>query len=276
MNNAKFDLKGRTALITGGAGLLGRQHALALLANDAHVIISDNNERLLDAAFKDIKSHVSTGNISKILMDVTDEESVRTVAASIYKKKHKVNILINNAAIDAKVTKKASITNSSRLEFFAVAEWDRQLAVGLTGAFICSKIFGNEMSLSGGGVILNIASDLSIIAPDQRLYSDPSTAESERATKPITYSVIKHGLIGLTKYLSTYWPDKNVRCNALSPGGVLFEQGKDFIEKVQDRIPLGRMANIDEYHSAIQFLCSDASEYMTGQNIVMDGGRSVW
>lgn len=276
MNNAKFDLKGRTALITGGAGILGRQHALALLESNAHVILSDNNDEMLDDALKCIRAYAPKGGISKILMDVTNEQSVRAVAETLSQQKQKVNILINNAAIDAKVTQKASVTNASRLEFFEVAEWDRQLSVGLTGAFICSKIFGHEMSLNGGGVILNIASDLSVIAPDQRLYSDPSIPENERATKPITYSVIKHGLVGLTRYLSTYWPEKNVRCNALSPGGVLFEQGKDFIVKVQDRIPLGRMASIDEYHSAVQFLCSDASEYMTGQNIVIDGGRSVW
>lgn len=276
MNHAKFDLKGRTALITGGAGILGRQHALALLESNAHVILSDNNDEMLDDALNCIRAYAPKGSISKILMDVTNEQSVRAVTETLSQQKQKVNILINNAAIDAKVTQKASVTNASRLEFFEVAEWDRQLSVGLTGAFICSKIFGYEMSLNGGGVILNIASDLSVIAPDQRLYSDPLTPENERATKPITYSVIKHGLVGLTRYLSTYWPEKNVRCNALSPGGVLFEQGKDFIVKVQDRIPLGRMASIDEYHSAVQFLCSDASEYMTGQNIVIDGGRSVW
>lgn len=276
MKNAKFDLKGHTALITGGAGLLGRQHALALLASDAHVILSDHNEELLDAAMKNIQSHALTNNISKILMDVTDEQSVRAVVASLSQKKQKVNILINNAAIDAKVTEKKSVTNASRLEVFEVREWNRQLAVGLTGAFICSKIFGYEMALNGGGVILNIASDLSVIAPDQRLYSDPSTEESERATKPVTYSVIKHGLVGLTKYLATYWPEKNVRCNALSPGGVFNNQSGDFMEKLQYRVPLGRMADLDEYHAAIQFLCSDASSYMTGQNIVIDGGRSIW
>lgn len=276
MNNAKFDLKGRTALITGGAGLLGRQHALALLECDAHVILSDHNDELLNEALKSIQRCAPKGSMSKMLMDVTNEQSVRVVADSLRQKKQQVNILINNAAIDAKVTTNAGITNASRMEVFDVEEWNKQIAVGLSGAFICSKIFGYEMSLNGGGVILNIASDLSVIAPDQRLYSEPSTEESQRDTKPVTYSVIKHGLIGLTKYLATYWPEKNVRCNALSPGGVLNDQGIGFINKINSRIPLGRMADLDEYHSAVQFLCSDASSYMTGQNLVIDGGRTVW
>ena len=127
-----------------------------------------------------------------------------------------------------------------------------------------------------GGVILNIASDLSVIAPDQRLYRRNGLDESAQEVKPVTYSVIKAGLIGLTRYLATYWADCGVRANALSPGGVFNDQGEDFVKRITSLIPLGRMANHDEYRSIIQFLCSDASSYLNGQNIVMDGGRSVW
>ena len=276
MNKSKFDLSGRTALITGGAGLLGYQHALALLACNADVVLTDINEDLLFKATKRIRAETSRRNVENILMDVTDENNVRNVSLNLKYANKKVDILINNAAIDSKVDKENNISNSSRLEKFEVADWDRQLAVGLKGAFICSKIFGHEMSLNGGGVILNIASDLSVIAPDQRLYSGAANNVSESATKPVTYSVIKHGLIGLTKYLATYWPDKNVRCNALSPGGVFNNQDSDFVNRIQNLIPLGRMAEVDEYQAAVQFLCSDASAYMTGQNLVLDGGRSVW
>ena len=138
---------------------------------------------------------------------------------------------------------------------------------------LCSQVFGTLMSKRKKGVILNIASDLSAIAPDQRLYS---LTKNQKSYKPVTYSVIKHGLIGLTKYLSTYWLGASIRCNSLSPGGVYNEQPEIFIEKLSNLIPLGRMARKDEYRSAIQFLCSDASSYMNGHNLVMDGGRSTW
>jgi NAD(P)-dependent dehydrogenase (short-subunit alcohol dehydrogenase family) len=151
------------------------------------------------------------------------------------------------------------------------------VAVGLTGAFLCSQVFGTAMAKdSKGGVILNIASDLSVFSPDQRLYRKEDLPDDMQPVKPVTYSVIKAGLIGLTRYLATYWADKNVRCNALSPGGIFNGQGDEFVQRLFSLIPLGRMAQRDEYRAAVQFLCSDASRYMNGQNIVMDGGRSVW
>ena len=139
------------------------------------------------------------------------------------------------------------------------------------------RFFFEIVSQNGGGVILNIASDLSVISPDQRLYlRDKNCEKKNQPVKPVTYSVIKSALVGLTKYLSTYWLDGNVRANALSPGGVFLDQPSEFVKKIEKLIPMGRMANIDEYKAAIQFLCSDDSRYMTGQNIIIDGGRSVW
>ena len=126
------------------------------------------------------------------------------------------------------------------------------------------------------GVILNVASDLAVIAPDQRLYRVEGQPEESQPAKAVSYSVVKSGLVGLTRYLATYWAGSEVRANALSPGGVFDEQPPEFVARVEQLIPLGRMAQRDEYHSAVQFLCSDASRYMTGQNLVMDGGRSVW
>ena len=177
---------------------------------------------------------------------------------------------MNNAAIDSKVKKNQSMTNSGRFENISINEWTRHLNVGLMGSMLCSKIFGEIMSKSQkGGVILNIASDLSVIAPNHSIYK-------KGVYKPIMYSVIKHGLLGLTKYLATYWHNKKIRCNSISPGPVKNNQSKNFIKKLEKQIPLNRLAKKDEYMGAIQFLCSDASSYMTGQNLIIDGGRSVW
>ena len=132
------------------------------------------------------------------------------------------------------------------------------------------------MAANKSGVILNISSDLSVVAPDQRLYKLDGVVDNSQPVKPITYSVIKSGLVGMTKYLATYWSANGVRVNALSPGGVYEDQDDDFVKKISNLIPLGRMAKSNEYRSAVQFLCSDASSYMTGQNIVIDGGRSIW
>ena len=167
--------------------------------------------------------------------------------------------------------------SSSRLESFNMFDWDNQIKVGLTGALNCIKVFGTEMATSKRkGVILNIASDLSVIAPDQRIYKKDGIPDELQQVKPVTYSVIKSGLIGLTRYVSTYWSKQGVRCNALSPGGIYNNQSEEFVSRISNLIPLNRMANKDEYQGAIQFLCSDASSYMNGQNIVIDGGRSVW
>jgi NAD(P)-dependent dehydrogenase (short-subunit alcohol dehydrogenase family) len=163
------------------------------------------------------------------------------------------------------------------LENFSVDQWNLQVSVGLTGAFLCSQVFGSAMAKHGqGGVILNISSDLSVFSPDQRIYSKDGLPMAQQPVKPVTYSVIKAGLIGLTRYLATYWVDNNIRCNALSPGGIFNGQSDDFVRRLTNLIPMGRMATKNEYRAAVQFLCSDASLYMNGQNIVIDGGRSVW
>ena len=269
----KFNLEGETALITGASGLLGVEHAKALLESGATVVLTDIDEISLSLVCDDLIKTFGKNRIICKAMDVTNEENIKAVATELASVN--VGILINNAAIDPKVNNN-SMVETSRLENFLLDDWNFQLNVGLTGAMLCSKIFGSAMAQQKRGVILNIASDLSVFAPDQRLYEKDGLKWSEQPVKPVTYSVIKHGLIGLTKYLSTYWCDRGVRCNALSPGGVLNGQNDEFVQKLNELIPIKRMASNDEYRSAVQFLCSDASAYMNGQNVVMDGGRSAW
>lgn len=273
--NSKYDISSKCALITGAAGLLGKQHAMALLETGANIVLTDTNSSGLKEVQRDLSKVYDSNRIHTLIMDVTSEDSINHAYLELKEKEISISILINNAAIDPKM-KENDKNESSRLENYSLESWNFEVAVGLTGAFLCSKIFGSAMSQSEeNGVILNIASDLSVISPDQRLYAKKGLQSELQPVKPITYSVIKTGLIGLTRYLSTYWAGNGIRCNALSPGGIENGQGQEFVTRISNLIPLGRMAQVDEYHSAIQFLCSDASSYMNGQNIVIDGGRSV-
>tara|TARA_B100000886_G_scaffold297685_1_gene225464 strand:+ start:6515 stop:7342 length:828 start_codon:yes stop_codon:yes gene_type:complete len=271
-----FDLTGKTALITGGAGLLGIEHAGALLASGANVILTDSNKESLKKA----KHSLSKENFSSKLyieeLDVSSEDKIKTLCKKLLKSKKRIDILINNAALNPTSNSLVGNIRTTRLENFSITRWNKEISIGLTGAFLCSKVFGSGMAKDGkGGVILNIASDLSVIAPNQNLYKQEDIPFEKQAVKPVSYSVIKTGLIGLTRYLSSYWPDKGIRANALSPGGIYSGQDDEFVARIQELIPLGRMAKKDEYRGAIQFLCSDASKYMNGQNIIIDGGRSV-
>ena len=275
--SSRYDLTGRTALVTGAGGLLGKQHVAALSEAGARVVVTDVGLVQAEAAVTALKQIAASADLIALAIDVTSLDSVRAANEQLAGRGISVDILVNNAAIDPKVTSSPGVMHSSRFEAFPVPQWQTEIAVGLTGAMLCAQVFGGDMAKHGRGVILNIASDLGVIAPDQRLYRQPQVMrEEEQPVKPVTYSVIKHGLIGLTKYLATYWADHGVRVNAISPGGVFNNQDPAFVDRLTRLIPMGRMAEVDEYRSAVQFLCSDASSYMTGQNMVMDGGRSVW
>jgi NAD(P)-dependent dehydrogenase (short-subunit alcohol dehydrogenase family) len=275
--SSRYDLTGRTALVTGAGGLLGKQHVAALAEVGARVVVTDVELGLADAAVAALKQAAPAADLIAIEINVTSLDSVRTASEQLAIRGVSIDILVNNAAIDPKVTPAPGVMHSSRFEAFPLPQWHTEIAVGLTGAMLCAQVFGGAMAARGRGVILNLASDLGVIAPDQRIYRQPNvTREEEQPVKPVTYSVIKHGIIGLTKYLATYWAGHGVRVNAISPGGVFNSQDPAFVERLTGLIPMGRMANMEEYGAAVQFLCSDASSYMTGQNLIMDGGRSVW
>ena len=273
----KFRLDKKNVLITGAAGLLGKEHALAILEAGGKVILTDISTKELNKTKKDLQRKYDSESIKAFKMDVSNKKDISRVSGLLLKSKTRVDVLINNAAINPKVKNKLSADKKNRLENFSSSSWDREIEVGLKGAFLCTQIFGSLMASDHkGGVILNISSDLSVISPNHKIYEVNQKPQKEQPVKPVTYSVIKVGLIGLTRYVATYWARNNIRCNALSPGGVFNNQDEDFVNRLNSLIPLGRMAEKDEYRSAIQFLCSDASSYVNGQNIVIDGGRSVW
>jgi NAD(P)-dependent dehydrogenase (short-subunit alcohol dehydrogenase family) len=269
-----FDLTGRVAIVTGGAGLLGYHHGAILAAAGAHVVLLD-----LAAANPQLRAEQLTAahgpECLGLAADITSESSLEEARDTILARFSRIDILVNNAANNPKVEDQKPGQPWSRLENFPLETWNADIAVGLTGAFLCSRIFGQEMVKRNAGVIVNVASDLGVIAPDQRLYRKEGLPNDQQPVKPVTYSVVKTALIGLTRYLSTYWTAQNIRVNAISPGGVFAGQPEEFTARLHQLIPMGRMANKDEYQGAILFLCSDASSYMTGQNLIVDGGRSV-
>lgn len=271
-----FDLTGRVAVITGGAGLLGNKHAEAIAELGGIPVIVDIEQARCEQVAARIQDEYGVQCIGAAA-DITDPSQVTGLCASLMEQFGRVDVLINNAANNPAVGSGGlDRVHGSRLEALSLDVWNQDIAVGLTGAFLCARTFGAVMAGRGSGVILNIASDLALISPDQRLYRKPGLPEHAQPVKPVTYSVVKTGLIGLTRYLATYWVDQGVRCNALSPGGVYVDQDDAFVSRLSQLIPMNRMAHKDEYKAAVAFLVSDASSYMNGTNLVIDGGRTVW
>ena len=269
-----FSLTGRVAVITGGAGLLGKQHAAALASAGCTVVLADiSREGAETAASEHARQFASP--VWGAQVDITNPAEVSSLKDRVLERFGQIDILINNAANNPKMDD-GTKADLGRLEGFPLSRWQADLDVGLTGAFLCCQVLGTEMARKHKGVILNVASDLAVIAPDQRIYRRPGVPEDRQPVKPITYSVVKTALIGLTRYLATYWADAGIRVNSISPGGVFNGQPKELVDQVSERIPLGRMARVDEYRGAVLFLCSDASSYMTGSNLIVDGGRSCW
>ena len=271
---ARFDLSGRIAVITGGAGLLGPRHANAIAsAGGVPVLVDLHADRAASLAADLQRTH----GVPAIGLgaDITSPRAVEAMLDQVLSRFGRVDILVNNAANNPKVEDAGNVA-FSRLENFPLGQWEADLAVGLTGAFLCSQVVGRELARRGGGAIVNISSEYGMIAPDQRLYRQGGIPEDQQPVKPVTYTVVKAGIMGLTSYLATYWATEGVRCNTLTVGGVFNGQPDEFVARAASRIPMARMANTDEYEGAIVFLCSDASSFMTGANLVVDGGKTCW
>jgi NAD(P)-dependent dehydrogenase (short-subunit alcohol dehydrogenase family) len=262
-------------VVTGAAGLLGRKHSEAIAAYGGTPILLDLNKQAVEKLADQLKQKYGV-EATGFSVDITNEQQIEQNSILLIEKFGKIDGLVNNAANNPKVEDDAD-KNFSRLENFPLDIWNQDIAVGLTGAYLCSKYYGAKIARNlDGGSIVNISSDLGLIAPDQRLYKKDGVAEDKQSVKPVTYSVVKTGLIGLTRYLATYWADKNVRCNALCPGGVENYQPEEFLQKVSTRIPMGRLANANEYQGTLLWMLSDASSYLNGAIVPVDGGRTVW
>ena len=270
-----FSLNNKVVVITGATGLLGRQHVEVVASAGGIPVILDLDARIAEELAEDISDRFGV-DASGWVVDITKEKEVKENCQKLIERYGTLYALVNNAANNPKVENNGTM-DFSRLENFPLDIWQADIAVGLTGAFLCAKHYGSAISKNPeGGCIVNISSDLGLIAPDQRLYRKQGLSDDKQPVKPVTYSVAKTGLIGLTRYLSTYWADCNVRCNALCPGGVENNQDVVFLREVCSRIPLGRMAQAEEYQGALLFLLSRAGTYINGSVVAADGGRSTW
>ena len=273
MRTVDFSLKDRVAIVTGGAGLLGVRHAEAIAGAGGIPVLADIRGADAEARASEIATAYGVSAMG-VECDVTRQESITALRQLVLERLGRLDILVNNAANNPKV--EAPGQSFSRLERFPTEQWNTDIAVGLTGPFLCARIIGGLFATQKRGVIINISSEYGIIAPDQRLYQKEGLAADEQPVKPVTYSVVKAGLHGLTLYLATYWAHAGVRVNTISLGGVESGQPAAFLERAAARIPMGRMAQPHDFQGALVYLCSDAAAFVTGANLVVDGGKTIW
>jgi NAD(P)-dependent dehydrogenase (short-subunit alcohol dehydrogenase family) len=271
MNLERFSLQGRTAIVTGAVGLLGREHCAALGEAGAQVVVTDVDERACEALAAELaKKDVPAVGIGA---DITDPAAIERLRHRAIERFGAIDVLVNNAAIDDKFDPAAGVAQS-RFESYSIDRWRRSIDVNVTGTFLCCQVLGSEMARRGRGSIVNVASTYGVVAPDQGLYRD--AGGRQRFFKSAAYPVSKGAVVALSRYLATYWGTAGVRVNTLSPGGVEAGQDAHFVESYSRRTPMGRMARPDDYRGALIFLASDASAYLTGSNLVVDGGWTAW
>jgi NAD(P)-dependent dehydrogenase (short-subunit alcohol dehydrogenase family) len=267
-----FNVKNRVVIVTGGTGQLGRRFSLALLDRGAKVAVFDTRvgERPVSS---EPGTHTEEGDFVSLRIDVTSRDSIAGGLARVSAQWGVPHALINAAALDAPPN--APVEENGPFETYPEKSWDQVIDVNLKGVFLCCQVIGGQMAVAGRGSIINIGSIYGLVSPDQRLYHYRRKA-GVPFFKPIAYSASKSALVNLTHYLATYWAERNVRVNLLTLGGVFNNQDSEFVRGYCARVPLGRMAQEDEYNGAIIFLISDASAYMTGSNLVIDGGWTAW
>ncbi len=272
MNQGPFCVEDKVVVITGGLGQLGRQYTQGLASMGAKVAVFDmqagaESEGERSAGVDD------SGRLLLCRVDVTQRESIESGLALVNEVWGVPHGLINNAAIDSPPD--ASAAENGPFEAYPEASWDQVMDVNVKGTFLCCQVIGAQMASAGRGAIVNIGSVYGMVSPDQRIY-EYRRSDEDQFFKPVAYSASKSALINLTRYLATYWAHRNVRVNMLTLGGVFNDQDGRFLEEYCNRVPLGRMAREDEYNGAIIFLVSDASSYMTGSNLLIDGGWTSW
>jgi NAD(P)-dependent dehydrogenase (short-subunit alcohol dehydrogenase family) len=271
--DALFSLDGRVAIVTGATGLLGKQHCYALAEAGANVVVADLSTAPSGQLAEEITEQ--TGRKTLVVsVDVTDIQAVRQMRDAVLREFGHIDVLVNNAAINDKFENATLAPELSKFEHYPLELWQKSLDVNVTGTFLCAQVIGTEMAKRHKGSIINIASTYGIVAPDQSIYRLPDG--SQRFYKSAAYPVTKGAVLSFTRFLAAYWGSSGVRVNALSPGGVENSQDEYFVESYASRTPLGRMANPRDYRGAIIFLASDASAYMTGANLVVDGGWTAW
>jgi NAD(P)-dependent dehydrogenase (short-subunit alcohol dehydrogenase family) len=260
-----FDLTDRVAIITGGAGLLASEHAIALSSYGAKIILADFNlDKCKDAVAVLQKNGI---NAQAKFCDVTKKESWEALLADVLAAYGKIDILINNAGF---TNQSKSANFDASFENFPLEDWHAIMNVNLTGTFLGCQTIGKQMLLQGKGSIINIASLYGVVSPNHNIY--PGTGISQ----PVAYSVSKHGVVSLTKYIATLWASKGVRVNALTPGGIFNGHQGLFLERFKQLNPIGRMSEKEELRGGIVYLASDASSHVVGHNLIIDGGWTAW